>query len=201
MPPKTRITRDMVVDAALQVIREAGAEGLNARSVAAGLGCSTQPVMYHFQTVSELRRAAFAKLDHLHTAYLTDVPPDRDPLLGIGLNYVRFAISEPNWFRFLFQSGLASEKSLPEMIESSELTEILSAMQAELGMSAERTKEVFLIIALFVHGYASIIANNSLEYDEAQVAVHLERAFQGAVLAAEAENKDLDGLKKEVNAL
>ena len=30
-------------------------------------------------------------------------------------------------------------------------------------MNIEQTKEVFITLALFVHGYASIIANNSLE--------------------------------------
>jgi hypothetical protein len=43
---------------------------------------------------------------------------------------------------------------------------------------------VFLTVALFAHGYASIIANNGLEYDEDLIAEHLERAWNGAFLAA-----------------
>lgn len=61
-------------------------------------------------------------------------------------------------------------------------------MEGALGMDAERTKRVFLTIALFAHGYASILANNGLDYDEALVASHLERAYRGAVLAAQEEN-------------
>ena len=38
-------------------------------------------------------------------------------------------------------------------------------------------------MALFAHGYASIIANNGLEYDEKLIAEHLERAWNGAFLA------------------
>ena len=30
------------------------------------------------------------------------------------------------------------------------------------GLSEEKTKQVFLTVALFAHGYASIIANNHL---------------------------------------
>ena len=52
-------------------------------------------------------------------------------------------------------------------------------------MSIEQTKKVFLTIALFAHGYASIIANNSLEYDEELIASHLEQTYKGAVLAAQ----------------
>ena len=52
MPPKAKITRDMIIEAGIKVVREKGAESLNVRQVAAVLGCSTQPVMYHFSTVS-----------------------------------------------------------------------------------------------------------------------------------------------------
>ena len=62
-------------------------------------------------------------------------------------------------------------------------------MQGAMGMDMEQTKEVFLTIAMFAHGYASIIANNSLEYDEKVVAAHLERAYKGAVLAVKEEMK------------
>ena len=73
------------------------------------------------------------------------------------------------------------------MIDSEELKPVISVMQEAMEMNVEQTKEVFLTIALFAHGYASIIANNSLEYDEEVVALHLERAYRGAVLAVQEE--------------
>ena len=109
-------------------------------------------------------------------------------MLHIGLNYIRFAIKEPNLFRFLFQSGFAVESSLLEMINSEELVPVLSAMSGAMEMDMEQTKEVFTTIAMFAHGYASIIANNSLEYDEKKAAADLTRAYRGAVLAAREEN-------------
>ena len=184
MPPKVRITREMIVDAATQVVREGGLEKLNARSVAQRLGCSTQPVLYCFATMEDLKRAVYAHVDQLHTQYLMDTPPQCDPLLGIGLNYIRFAVEEPWLFRFLFQSGYAQENNLLEMIDSNELEPVIAAMQEGLGMDERKTKEVFLTVALFAHGYASIIANNALEFDEKLIAVHLERAFTGAAMAA-----------------
>ena len=189
MPPKTKVSREMIVEAALEVIRERGFEGLNARTVAQRLGCSTQPVMYHFDTVEDLKRAAFARTDQLHGAYMMDVSPEQDPVLGIGLNYIRWAVAEPQLFRFLFQSGYAEEGSLLEMIDSEELVPVLEAMREGAGLSLEQTRSLFLTVALFAHGYASILANNGLEYDEKQIAEHLERAWNGAFLAAAQEEK------------
>ena len=193
MPPKTKITRDMILDAAMEIAREEGAENINARTVSNKLNCSTQPVMYQFATIEELKKAVYAKVDRYHTEYLMNMEgQQKGIMLGIGLNYIRFAIKEPNLFRFLFQSGFTVENSLLEMIDSEELKPILAVMQEAMKMSMEQTKEVFLTIALFAHGYASIIANNSLEYDEDLVAVHLERVYRGAVLAVQAETGGTD---------
>ena len=54
MPPKTRITAEMIVDAAVEVVRQSCFESVNARTVSAQLHCSTQPVMYHFSTIDNL---------------------------------------------------------------------------------------------------------------------------------------------------
>lgn len=40
---------------------------------------------------------------------------------------------------------------------------------------------------MFVHGYASIIANNSLEYGEEIINSHPEQAYRGAIMAMREE--------------
>ena len=189
MPAKTKVTKEMVIDAAFEITRAEGAENVNARTVSQKLGCSTQPVMYHFATIKDMKRAVYTKLDWFHTEYLMNVNPQEDVMLGIGLNYIRFAVEEPNLFRFLFQSGFAVENNLLEMIDSEELTPVISAMQEAMNLNMEQTKDVFITLALLVHGYASIIVNNALEYDEKLIKVHLERAYKGAILAIQEETK------------
>lgn len=195
MPPKTRITKEMIIDAAFDIAREAGAENINARTVAQRLNCSTQPVMYHFTTIEELKKTVYAKADGYHTEFLLNMDEinsekgRKEMMLVIGLNYIRFAIQEPQLFRFLFQSGFVAGDSLAEMIDSEELNPVIWPMQEAMEMNLEQTKKVFLTLFLFVHGYASIIANNSLEYDEELIAEQLQRAYKGAVLAVQEENK------------
>ena len=180
----------MVIDAAFEVAREAGAENINARTVAKKLNCSTQPVMYHFATIEKLKEAVYAKADCYHSEYLMNIEsPQKGVMLGIGLNYIRFAIEEPHLFRFLFQSDFFGGSTLLELIDADELTPVLSAMREALGMEMEQTKKVFLTVFLFAHGYASIIANNSLKYDEEIINSHLEQAYRGALLAVHEEMK------------
>ena len=63
MPAKAKVTKEMIVDAAFAIAREAGVERINARTVSERLHCSTQPVMYHFATMEALKRTVYAKAD------------------------------------------------------------------------------------------------------------------------------------------
>ena len=188
MPAKAKVTREMIIDAAFAIARETGAENINARTVSERLNCSTQPVMYHFATIEELKRTVYAKADLYHSEYLMQLKsPAKGVMLGIGMNYIRFAIEEPHLFRFLFQSDFFGGSTLLELIDADALAPVLSAMQGALGIGMEQTKKVFLTVFLFAHGYASIIANNSLKYDEELINAHLEQAYKGAILAAQEE--------------
>ena len=103
------------------------------------------------------------------------------------MNYIRFAIEEPHLFRFLFQSDYFSGSTLLELIDAEELSPVLSAMQGALGIGMEQTKKIFLTVFLFAHGYASIIANNAVQYDEEMINSQLERAYRGAILVVREE--------------
>ncbi len=187
MPPKTRINEDLIINAAIEVARQRGFEAINARTVSELLHCSTQPVIYHFSTIDNLKKATYRQIDKLHSEYLMNTPPGQNPVLEIGMNYIRFAVEEPQLFRFLFQSGYAEENNLLEMVDSEELVPVLAAMRKGAGLSMQKTRDVFITIALFAHGYASIIANNHQEFDEKLIAEHLVRTWNGAVLAAAKE--------------
>lgn len=191
MPPKAKITKDRIVDTAFEIARTEGVEHINARTVSEKLNCSTQPVMYHFATIEALKKAVYAKADRYHSEYLMNMKnPHKNAMLEIGLNYIRFAMEEPHLFCFLFQSNVFNGTTLLDMIDAEELTPVISAMQAATGGgSIAQVKEIFLTIFLFAHGYASIIANNSLEYDEKLIKAHLERAYHGALLASQEDTK------------
>ena len=192
MPAKVKVTKEMIVDAAFEIARATGAENINARTVSEKLNCSTQPVMYHFSTIEELKRAVYKKADEFHSGYLMNITGNREgAMLGIGLNYIGFAIDEPHLFRFLFQSNFFDGNTLLELIDAEELIPVLSAMREALGMDMEQTKKVFLTVFLFAHGYASIIANNSLKYDREIIKSQLERAYRGAISAATEETQRL----------
>ncbi len=183
MPPAARVTRDMIVGAGLAVVRREGAEALNVRRVAAELGCSTQPVMYHFRTMEELRQEVYAAADALHTqALMQEGEGDVDsPMLAIGLNYLRFAREEPRLFRFLFQTDQFRGQSLGDLLAGPAIAPFTEPLARESGLPLPRAETVFRGLFAAVHGLASLLANNAMAWDEAACTDLLTTLFDALI--------------------
>lgn len=57
MPAKKQVTKEKILRAALQLLREQGYEAVNIKQLAQTLDCSTQPVYLSFSGMEELRSA------------------------------------------------------------------------------------------------------------------------------------------------
>ena len=179
MPPKVKITKKMVEDASFELVRAKGHENLNARTISEYLGCSTQPVLYTFKTVDEIREAAYSMADRYHTEYIMPKETDENPMLTLGLNYVRFGHQEKNLFRFLFQTNKFGGKDIETLLGDPALSGILEVMAGGLKADVEQAREMFLTFFCVAHGLASLLANNSMEYDEEQIQKMLDNVFLG----------------------
>lgn len=56
MPPKPKITKNMILETVLKITRETGFETVNARSIADKLKCSTRLVFTCYKNMDELKR-------------------------------------------------------------------------------------------------------------------------------------------------
>ena len=184
-------TREAIIDAGVELVRELGHEQLNARSLAKRLGCSTQPILYQFANMDELRSAIYAAADARHSSFLVSGLEDSpNPLLQMGLNYVRFASQEPALFRFLFQTDGFGKRDVNALIASPDVDPIVQQVTVESGLDRDAALQVFLGIFACAHGFASLLANNALSYDERQVADVLTSAFIGSVTNAAPASHD-----------
>lgn len=182
MPPRAKITREMIIDAAFEIARNDGAETINARTVSKKLNCSTQPVMYHFKTIEELKKAVYVKTDEFHSAYIADIQ-GHSPMISIGLQYIRFGAKEKHLFRFLFQTSEFSGKSISDLTSAEEAEPIFAVIAKTRNIPMEQARVMFKSLFLFAHGYASMFANNDMEYDEETILSDLDLIFNGTLYA------------------
>ena len=191
MPPKAKVTRDMILEAAFDLVRREGQEALNVRALAKVLHCSTQPILYNFATMEELKDAVYQRADAFHTAYiLPKAEEGPDALLQLGLNYVRFGHEEPHLFRFLFESNRFGGMDMGSLTQGPGIGEMIHILADGLNCGADEAEKMFLTFFAVAHGLGSLLANNAMAYDEAKCQKMLETVFYGA----------LASLKGDINA-
>ena len=191
MPPKVRVTKKMILDAAFDIVRKEGHESLNARRIAECLGCSTQPVLYNFKSVDEIREETYRIADEYHTGYI--MPGEKtntDPLLFLGLNYIRFGYEEKHLFRFLFQTNQFGGMDMNTLMNNPELAAIIGIVAKSIDCNETDARELFLTFFVVAHGYASLMANNTMEYDEKQSEKILKTVFCGMLSSLKGQQND-----------
>lgn len=70
MPPKPKYTKEEIVTAAFELVREAGSDALTAREVGKRLSTSSSPIFTVFRDMDELREAVRTMAKARFDAYM-----------------------------------------------------------------------------------------------------------------------------------
>lgn len=178
MPPKTKFTREEVVSAALDIVRESGMTKLTARSLAARLGSSAKPVFGLFENMHEVQNEVMLAANAEYQRFLADkmMRNAYEPYKASGMAYIAFARHERELFRLLFMRDRSEE--LPQPKDES-LDIIIALICKSTGLNEEDARLFHLEMWVFVHGIASMIVTNYLDWDEETVSNVLTDAYQG----------------------
>ena len=178
MPPKFKFTREQIVAAALEVTRKNGITGLTARGLAAELGSSAKPIFGLFQNMEEVQREVVSAANTLYQSYIKKGMADSKfpPYKASGIAYIQFAKEEKELFKLLFMRDRTDEK-IEENRE--EIRPILDLIMKNLGIDENEAYFFHLELWLYVHGIATMIATNYLEWDIEFIDKALTDAYQG----------------------
>lgn len=178
MPPKVKITKEDIIDTAVDIVRNNGAEAMNARNIAAVLNCSTQPVFSNFSTMEELRLAVVEKADMLCQEYITEeIERGEFPeYKASGMAYIRFAKEEKELFKLLYMRDRSKETAPKESKLNDEMNDIVCK---NTGLSEDEAKLFHFEMWAFVHGIAVMLATDYIELNLELASKMLTDAYQG----------------------
>lgn len=178
MPPKVKISRENIIDAAVEIVRKDGAEAINARTLAAVLGCSTQPIFSNFSTMEDLRNAVLEKADALCREYrCRETESGSFPTYkASGMAYIRFAKEERELFKLLYMRDRSGE---PISEDGSIDSDIEAVVRRNTGLDAMEARLFHLEMWAYVHGIATMFATGFLDLDWELVSKMLTDSYQG----------------------
>ncbi|MBQ9168667.1 MAG: WHG domain-containing protein [Oscillospiraceae bacterium] len=181
MPPKVKITKSDIINAAVEVVRRQGSAALNARTVAGHLNCSTQPIFSNYHSMEELKADVIRAAETLHQQFIRQETErgKYPPYKASGIAYVRFAKEERELFKLLFMRDRSGEK----MQDSTEETEaLIGIIRKNTGMTKEDACLFHLGMWVYVHGIATMVATSYLEWDWELISKMLTDAYEGMKL-------------------
>ena len=178
MPPKVKVTKEEIVNVAFELVKNSGADALNARSIASILNCSTQPVFSNFATMDELRLAVVEKADELCGDYIKrEMASGEYPAYkASGMAYIRFAKEEKELFKLLYMRDRTEEGTTKE---SSFAGDVERAVSDSTGLSGDDMQLFHLEMWAYVHGIATMFATGFFDLDIALVSRMLTDSYQG----------------------
>ena len=177
MPKSAKITREMVIDAAVSIVREEGATALNARAVAARLSSSVQPIFYNFSGVDELRREVIAEAGRLYAARVEAVLAQNKyhAYKSSGMAYVEFAIEERELFKLLYMR----DRNAAERADDSALEPVFTLIANSVGVDIDTAKLIHLEMWAFVHGIAAMIVTDYYVPDLELISSMMTDVYEG----------------------
>lgn len=102
MPPKVKFSKEEIIEAAVNITREKGITSVTAREVGNALGVSSRPLFTYFKSVEELKLEVYNYAQRLYEDCVREGLKQKIPFLGVGQQYIRFAKTETELYRYLF---------------------------------------------------------------------------------------------------
>lgn len=164
MPPKFKFKKEEIINTAVNLVRENGADYLTARNLGAALGSSAKPIFSLFEGMEEVKNKVFASAQEIYENYLeTDMKSGKYPeYKASGMAYIRFACEEKELFKLLFMRDRTGEV-LTESRE--EIMPLLKIIMKNLSVDEDTAFFLHLKLWIYVHGFATMCATGYLNWD------------------------------------
>lgn len=175
MSATKRITKNMIVDAALEIFRAEGFEAVTSRRIALRLGCSTQPIYFEYKNMDELKDDIIKKVVEQLDALFSSVSGDSDEFVyrSFGLSFLKFVQTDP----FVFRQIYIVEGKIGRQVDDLRMPKVLDILEKKYGYKKETAIAINNMAACSLMGMAVFISSGYRKTSEEEILRSLEILF------------------------
>lgn len=185
MPPKPKFSKDEIVDAALEIVRERGIDALTARELGAKLGSSARPIFTVFASMDEVAQAVRGEAqrqydEHVRkAAEVSDVPAFK----AAGQLMLSYAKQYPKLFSLLFMQEHDSAHDFADVFASLGDTAPLSVefIRRDYGLTEDESMSLFKHLWVFTYGLSVLCATGMCVFSDAELSQMLTEQFTASI--------------------
>lgn len=179
MGRKTQITKEIILETALRMLIRDGYEAITVKALASEIGCSTQPIVWHFENMTGFRKAFLDYcIDYAKSRFTVWNGSLDDLLAETARGYITIACNMPHLFRFVFVDNKDECKN-SDVVQKRQLDNtrnIIALLCREKGLNERQAVSFLMNYEFYIHGIASYTASGFVKYPEEEIVAMANRA-------------------------
>lgn len=169
MPTTPKIKKERILEAALQMVIDEGKNSINIKSLAAYLGCSTQPISWHFGGMEQLRQELSKAAISFIWQKLSDIFESSNHILErCSKTLVDLAFDMPNLMEFFIYDDYCKQKALLscEYEHNPRVHKMIECVSSDVKLEIEDAKDYVLNMYIFTVGLIQMVISNNFKGDK-----------------------------------
>ena len=159
MARKTQISKEIILEAAFQMLLREGYTSINITSLAKEIGCSTQPIAWHFGNMESLRMELLDYCIRFVGQIFCGMKREQvaEQLENIASGYITLAFDYPNLYKYFYMSDVDGRRmnDLTKSLRADNYEKAIQMLQQEYGVSKEAALQHMVNLQMYEHGIAS----------------------------------------------
>lgn len=175
--PKQRITKEMVMNAAFQILRRDGEEKVLVKNIAAELSCSVQPIYSYCENMDTLRQELSAMSGSVMREYIGSRLNSEDLFVSTGKAHLSFAKEEPHLFKSYFLRKRTNINSFDDLYSAEAGSNMAGYIAKTLNISENSAKNLHMNMIVYNMGLSFILISSGGSLPEQELNERLEGAY------------------------
>lgn len=179
MARKTQISKEVILEAALKMLIRDGYSAINIKTLSKEIGCSTQPLVWHFDNMEGLRKAlADHALKYANSKMRPSASESVNAFEQVGQAYIKMALYEPNLFQFVFLNGSDCYPvgDSDVILDDKDNRELIKMIAAEFQIPEKSAEQYVRNTIIYTHGIASFLATGMMHLSEGEIMSMIHQA-------------------------
>lgn len=175
MSATKKITKNMIVDAALEIFRAEGFEAVTSRRIALRLGCSTQPIYFEYKNMDELKDDIIKKVVEQLDSLFGSVAGDSNEFLyrSFGLSFLKFVQTDP----FVFRQIYIVDGKIGRQVDDLRMPKVLDILENKYGYKKETALAIQRMASCSLMGMAVYVSSGYKKVTEDEMQENLGILF------------------------
>lgn len=184
MPPKPKFTKEEIVAAALEMVKENGLDSLTSRELGSYLGSSARPIFTVFRNMEEVQQEVKAAAMQCLGTYAQKTMHYTPAFKQVGMQMILFAMEEPKLFQLLFMTENEEVKSFEDIFRNlGEMAQVcIDVIVEDYGLSPEEAKLLFEHVWVYTFGIGVLCATGACHFTEEEISKMMTQDFTALMM-------------------